>query len=381
MGDGSSSSSSPTDDADTKAVKGVKDRLEFFFSDANVRQDRFIRRMLMQKDGEHKGKVPIASLLRFNTIKKYTEKEEVIVKAAKELEETLTLDEEAKSIGRKVEFTSEMMDEHIPKSLHVMDLPVKEVEGNKKYDCTVDDVKGAFEKYGDVALVKLAFSGYKKPRDADGCAMVEFATKEGLEKAAEAALTIKEKVDVEPKEKVAIKESAIRVMLLAEFLEENKKNRKPRDNKRKNDEKGGMEERAHRTFKFDWKPGCVVKIKGLPEGCNREAILDSIALHLDVSVTEVKDRKIYADFSIGQTEGAIRFLEPADHIRELAIKLKSGDLEIHGAKIEDAFLLEADAEKKYYDDFIAFKNKQIRNNEDEKRSRKRGRYGRGRGRA
>merc|ERR1712106_430663 len=111
---------------------------------------------------------------------------------------------------------------------------VKEVEGSKKYDCTVEDVKGAFEKYGDVALVKLAFSGFKKPRDADGCAMVEFATKEGLEKAAEAAVTIKEKVDVEPKEKVAIKESSIKVMLLSEFLEENKKNRKPRDNKRKN---------------------------------------------------------------------------------------------------------------------------------------------------
>eukprot|EP00526_Cylindrotheca_closterium_P018641 CAMPEP_0113617364 /NCGR_PEP_ID=MMETSP0017_2-20120614/8740_1 /TAXON_ID=2856 /ORGANISM="Cylindrotheca closterium" /LENGTH=371 /DNA_ID=CAMNT_0000526753 /DNA_START=78 /DNA_END=1193 /DNA_ORIENTATION=+ /assembly_acc=CAM_ASM_000147 len=364
---------STAEDSEAKTLQNVKDRLQFFFSDANVRQDRFIRKLLMDKEGEHKGKVPIESLLRFNTIKKYTEKAEVIVKAAKELEETLTLDEAASAIGRKVEFTSDMMNGHVPNSLHVMNLPVAQTDGgSKKYDCTVDDVKNAFQKYGDVALVKLAFSGRNKPRDADGCAMVEFATKESLEKAAEASLTVKEKADVEPKEPVTVKDSTVKVMLLSEFLEENKKNRKERDNKRgRND---GKDERESRTFKFDWKTGCVVKIKGLPEGTNREAILDSIALHLDVSVTEVKNRKIYADFSIGQTEGAVRFLEPADHVKELATKLKSGDLQIAGTKIEDAFLLEGDEEKKYYEDFIAFKNKQIRNHE-EKRSRKKGRFG------
>ena len=139
-------------------------------------------------------------------------------------------------------------------------------------------------------------------------------------------------------------------------------------------DKDGKEGKESRTFTCDWKPGCVVKIKGLPEGTNREAILDSIALHLDISVTEVKNRKIYADFSIGQSEGAVRFLEPADHVKELAAKLKSGDLQISASKIEDAFVLEGDEEKKYYDDFIAFKNKQIRNHE-ERRSRKKGRFG------
>ena len=366
------SDSTETENSEAKTLTDVKDRLRFFFSDANVRQDRFIRKLLMDKDGEHKGMVPIETLLRFNTIKKYTESEEVIVKAAEELEDILTVNDAKTAIGRKVEFTSDMMDGHIPKSLHVMNLPIAESEESKKYDCTVDDITNAFKKYGDVALVKLSFSGYNKPRDADGSAMVEFSTKESLEKAAEAVLTIKEKADVEPKEKVTIKDSTLKIMLLSEFLEENKKNRKTRDNKRgRND---GKEEKESRTFKFDWKPGCVVKVKGLPEGTNREAILDSIALHLDVSVTEVKNRKIYADFSIGQTEGAIRFLEPADHVKELADKLKSGDLEISGSKVDDAFLLEGDEEKKYYDDFIAFKNQQIRNHDD-KRSRKKGKFG------
>ncbi|CAJ1930425.1 unnamed protein product [Cylindrotheca closterium] len=368
------------EDSEAKTLQNVKNRLQFFFSDANVRQDRFIRKLLMDKEGEHKGKVPIESLLRFNTIKTHTEKAEVLVKAAKELEEILEFDEGAAAIGRKVEFTSDMMDGHIPKSLQVMNLPVAKSDGESaKYDCTVDDVKDVFQKYGEVALVKLRFSGYKKPRDADGSAMIEFTTKEGLEKAAEATLTVKEKADVEPKEKVTVKDSTLKVMLLSEFLEENNSNRKQRDNKR--DRNDGKEENEPRTFKFDWKPGCVVKIKGLPEGINREAILDSIALHLDISVTEVKNQKIYADFSIGQTEGAVRFLEPADHVKELATKLKSGDLQISGSKVEDAFMLEGDEEKKYYEDFIAFKNKQIRNHDEKQRSRKKGRFGgRGRGR-
>lgn len=364
---------STTADSEATTLQNVKDRLKFFFSDANVRQDRFIQKLLLDKDGEHKGMVPVESLLRFNTIKRHTEKGEVLVKAAKELEEILTLDEASAAIGRKVEFTSDMMDGHVPKSLHVMNLPITETDGgSKKYDCTVDDVKSAFQKYGDVALVKLAFSGYSKPKDADGCAMVEFATKESFEQAAEATLTVKEKTDVEPKESVTIKDSTLKVKLLSEFLEENKKHRKGR-----NDKRGRNDGNETRDFKFDWKSGCVVKITGLPEGTNREAILDSIALHLDISVTEVKNRKIYADFSIGQTEGAVRFLEPADHVKELATKLKSGDLEIGGSKLEDAFMLEGDDEKKYYEDFIAFKNKQIRNHE-EKRSRKKGRYGGGR---
>jgi hypothetical protein len=32
---------------DLKAVEGVKERLKFFFSDANIRQDAFVRKLLM----------------------------------------------------------------------------------------------------------------------------------------------------------------------------------------------------------------------------------------------------------------------------------------------------------------------------------------------
>jgi RNA recognition motif-containing protein len=359
---------------DLKAVNDVKGRLEFFFSDANIRQDRFIRKLLMDGDGEEKGRVPVESLLKFNTIKCYTEKVEVVAKAAKALPDLLTLDETETAIGRKVAFTEDMMNENIPKSLYIKNLPLKEKEhGGKEYGCTVDEVKELFKEYGDVVLVKMMWAGPRKQKQPDGCAMVEFSTKDGMEKAAAATLTIKDGSEVEATENVTMGESKIGVMLFSEYFEKKQKEDTGKSgNKRDREDK---EEKEIRTFTCDWKPGCVIKIKGLPEGCNREAILEAVALQLDISMTEVKNKKIYADFSIGQTEGALRFLEPDDHVAVMANRFKTGELQISGAKVEDAFLLEGDVEKKYYDDFIAFKNKQIRHHEENKRSRKKGKFG------
>jgi hypothetical protein len=362
-------------EADLKAVNDVTGRLEFFFSDANIRQDRFIRKLLMDTDGEEKGLVPVESLLKFNTIKCYTEKVEVVAKAAKALPDLLTLDSTETAIGRKVAFTEDMMNENIPKSIYIKNLPLKEKEhGGKEYGCTVDEVKELFKGYGDVVLVKMMWAGPRKQKQPDGCAMVEFSTKDGLEKAVAATLTIKDGAEVEATENVTMGESKIGVMLFSEFVEKKKKEgtEKSGSNKRDRDD---TEEKEIRTFTCDWKPGCVIKVKGLPEGCNREAILDAVALQLEISMTEVKEKKIYADFSIGQTEGAIRFLEPDDKVAVMANRFKTGELQISGAKVEDAFLLEGDVEKKDYDDFIAFKNKQIRHHEENKRSRKKGKFG------
>lgn len=352
-------------------ISDIKGRLEFFFSDANIRQDRFIRKLLLDKEGDDKGMVPIESLLKFNTIKKYTEKTEIVAKAAKELPDLLILNEDETAIGRKVEFTEEMMNDNIPKSLYVTKLPMKENEdGRQIYSCAIDEVKALFEKYGKVALVRLMW-GSRKHKQPDGAAMVEFAKKEDLDKAVAAVLTIKEGSEIEAAEKLTLGDSTLGVMLFSEFVE--KKGDKKSGKKRERNGDGGAKE--SKTFTYDWKPGCVIKMKGLPDGCNREAILDAIALQMDISVTEVKNQNIYADFSIGQTNGYIRFPEPGDHIGEMAKRLKSGELQVAGCKIEGASMLAGEDEKKYFDDFIEFKNKQIRNRDENKRSRKRGRHG------
>uniref|UniRef100_A0A7S0Y790 HTH La-type RNA-binding domain-containing protein n=1 Tax=Pseudo-nitzschia delicatissima TaxID=44447 RepID=A0A7S0Y790_9STRA len=377
---------------DPKAIEGLKERLEFFFSDANIRQDVFIRKLLMNSDEKSVG---VDVLLRFNTIKKFSDESSVLIQAAKELKDSLVVDEEKMTITRVTPFTIDMMNQNIPKSLLVKNLPINE---SKQYDVKVDELRELFENYGKVALVKLKFSSppfsgkedyygpSKKRRNfPSGSANIEFHTQEDLEKAAEATLTTKGGETVEPKDKIELGATETRksatelgVMLLSEFVASCKDKKEKRGDKKRS--KPHPEADEIPKFTFDWKPKCVIKVKGLPEGCDREAMLSAIGKGLDVSAEEVMDRKIYVDYSRGQKDGAIRFPEPSDSVEELAKKLKAGDLKILDAAVEDAAILEGDEEKKYWEDFIEFKNKQAIQRAEEKKNRggknKRHKFGR-----
>ena len=84
-----------------------------------------------------------------------------------------------------------------------------------------------------------------------------------------------------------------------------------------------------------------------------------------MTVDQIKDLKIYVDFSRGQKDGAVRFLV-SDKVADLCAKLGSGEVLVSGAKVESAHVLEGDAEIKYWDEFMAFKNKQMSHKRDEK---------------
>lgn len=385
---------------DLQAVEGVKERLRFFFGDSNVRQDVFLRRLLTnEEDGRS---VPIDVMLRFNTIKKHTENPAVIVHAAKELDDMLIVDEKKATLSRVVPFTMELMDGNISKSLLMKNLPLKDgtrpaPKGSetppKEYDVTVDEIRALFEKYGDVAMVKLKFSpvavddpagggNFKKrkfvklkPVHPTGSAMIEFHNKEDSDKAALATLTIKGGEKLDPTDKVVLEGkpgTELEVMLLSEYIENQKKERneqlgRKESNKRSRDDDAPEEPQELPKFLLDWKPGCVIKLRGLPESCTREAIIEMLSLGLDISVEEVKARKIYADYSRGQTEGAIRFPEPNDKIAILAKRLADGDLTIQDVKLEEAVILAGNDEEKYWTEFADFKTKQIQHKAEEKR--------------
>jgi hypothetical protein len=383
---------------DLKAVEAVKERLKFFFSNANVRQDAFIRKHLIQTEEKS---VPLDVMMRFNTIKKLSEKPAVVVQAAKELSDILTVDGATSAISRVVPFTPEMMKENVPLSLRVKNLPVKEEKNEhddkvtKKYDAKVDEVRELFDKFGDVALVKFQW-GYdnedgdrwnrneKRRKQPTGDALVEFYKQEDCEKAADAILTIKKGEKVEPKEKLILPATDSRpdpieldVMLLSDYIDAIRnrggKNKKDKENKRKRDREdkdGEYKKEDPVKYVVDWKPGCVLKLKGLPENCDREALLDAMAEGLKTTVEEVRNQRIYADYSRGHSDGAIRFQEPSDTIADLVKKFNDGELKVMDGKVEETKILEGDEEKKYWDDFIEFKTKQMNNGRDKKRGKR-----------
>lgn len=347
-------------------IDKVKERLSFFFSDANVRQDRFIRRLLLSEEGDHPHQVTVESLLRFNTIKQHTTKPEDVVEAALSMDELVVSDDKL-AIGRAKPFTASMMDDNIPLTLCVGNLPNED----NKYTVGLDEVRDLFSEYGKVSMVKFRFQGTSRKRTPSGMAMVEFADQEGADKASADVLTSKEGKATESKRKLKLGDAELTVITLKDFIEGSKRNR---DDKRQRSEDGGAdgeddEKKELEPFTIDWKKGCVIRIKGVAEGCSREAILSAVASGLGITVDEVKDKNVYADYSKGQKDGAIRFETP-DSVEDMLKKLKSGDLEVAGAKVEEAFVLEGDEEEKYWQDFIDFKNKQ-RQHRFEERSSKR----------
>ena len=65
----------------------IVERLEFFFSDANLRMDKFLRGVIM--DSYTGGFVEIETLLKFNTIKKLSTDPAVIAAAAEKIEQLI----------------------------------------------------------------------------------------------------------------------------------------------------------------------------------------------------------------------------------------------------------------------------------------------------
>ena len=357
--------------SEEEALAGVTERLQFFFSDANIRQDNFIRHKLMSDDKC----VPIDDLLKFNTIKQYTLDSEVVKKAAEKLSDFLVVKDDA--IARVKEFTKDLMDKNIPVTLVVSNLPTEEKEGRIKYTATNDELKEMFEGYGTVVLTKFRF-GFAQSPDDDvmgsspgkrrvraprvpiGSALVEFETTEAFDKAVADTLTTKQGATVEPKRKLKLGDNELAVVTLQEYIDSRKKRKPDRDDE--------TEAEDLPTYKVDWKPGCVIKLDGLARACDREKMVEAIAEGLGKDVEGVKEMQIYVDFSRGQTDGCIRFLEP-EQVPDILKKLQSGELHIAGEKVESAILLEGDAEKQYWQDFMDFKTKQLRQREEERRGR------------
>lgn len=375
---GSVNSSNKKDD-----MEAVKERLRFFFSDANVRQDAFIRKYLMEGGGEETNGVPVDVLLRFNTIKQHTTSPETVLQAAKELDSILTVTDN-NLIGRVDPFTESKMNENIPNTLYLSNLPIE----RNRHKNSADEIRQLFgDKASSIVLVKFRFGFSDRPEDDDddldlasppqqgkrgrrvplGACLVEFESLEVLEAAAAHTLTSKDDGEtVQPKKVLTLGEHHIvQVQLLKDYIE-SRKNIK----KRKQSDLHVDEPASPKKFFIDWKPGCVIQVTGFGSACDREAILDAVAKDFGMAVEKLKDEKnVFADFSRGQSTGAIRFHEPSDNIRKLCDKLNAGNVTIAGEKVEKAEILSGDEEKKYWDDFMEFKTKQKQQREEERANR------------
>jgi xRRM domain len=492
--------------SDPETLSHVAERLKFFFSNANIRGDRFMQNQINIR-GPDSGKrpVPIEVLLRFNTLKKYTTDPQVVMAAAQQLlSEQLVVvqnnnndnnnDSSSNStagaaLRRVHSFTMEMMNDNVPKTLVVSNLPIQKKEnanaaGEEKeddddeatYAVSMDDIRKVFEEFGPVAMIRMRFGPspkqlqqqqQAKKKDNEGeeehhhhdhsrhdaspggrrvqyrypaqYAFVEYETTADCEKALAEVLTTTqqggdEDVEHQPKQrKLQLGGNELQVTSLQDYMDQQKLKRQAKKENTKSalttpqdkqkaaiggDGDGGSTEKenvsssaaaaAAALYTIDWKPGCVIKLEGLADGCDREAIMTAVATAMEYSTVDAlkDDQLVYVDYSRGQTTGAIRFFEPNDKIKMLLSKLycptsttttasasaatastdASGDddkqekklaegggdegkakvdddtaatvIKIAGAQVERAYLLEGEQEEKYWKEFIDFKNHQ-----------------------
>mmetsp|Transcript_22578 Transcript_22578/g.33771 ORF Transcript_22578/g.33771 Transcript_22578/m.33771 type:complete len:378 (+) Transcript_22578:195-1328(+) len=369
-------------ESDEIIIGKVAERLSFFFSNANLRMDKFLRREVTNKANEG-GFVTIDVLLRFNTIKNITEDPKLIAKAAKEVKQPLLkLKEDESAIGRVEPFTNDMMEDNVKVTLRVSNIPTKDTDSGPDYDVSREEMVDMFKEFGDVAMVRLLKSklkGYTN-KVAVNRAFVEFHSVEDMEKAvAELCTEDINDESLKPKKVLTVKGTELRVKTMQQWLDKKKTKRDGQSPKAQNNNKEKSKKRANAEaeeeemkaqieaiqFKLDWKPGCVISVKGLPDNCDREMILAAVKSFMgDGEIT------VRADYSRGQKDGAVRFDEPNEKISSLALELKEGKITIGEEKVQSASVLEGEEEKKYYDDYIAFRTKQMRMHAEEKLKRK-----------
>uniref|UniRef100_A0A6P4FAZ6 La-related protein 7 n=1 Tax=Drosophila rhopaloa TaxID=1041015 RepID=A0A6P4FAZ6_DRORH len=156
----------------------IRGQMEFYFGDANLSKDRFLRRYVEQDPY-----VPLEIFLTFNKIKTLTQDVQQIAKALSN-SQLLELDETKLKVRRKTKLPDQR--DVNDKTLYVEALPAS---------ASHDWLKEVFSRYGPVAYVSLPhYPGTKKIKEF---AFIEFEKTGSVEKAVKAFAQIQGVLSVE----------------------------------------------------------------------------------------------------------------------------------------------------------------------------------------
>lgn len=149
-----------------KLFNGIREQMEFYFSDANLRKDRFMGELVQENE---EGYVDLEVFLTFHKIQAFTNDVKVIATAL-ESSEILKLNDEKTRVKRvtKLEYKHDVDD----CTLYVERLPL-----NADHNW----LKTAFSKHGHVLYVSLP--RYRHNGKIKGFAFIEFSSPEEVDKA------------------------------------------------------------------------------------------------------------------------------------------------------------------------------------------------------
>ncbi|XP_037269401.2 la related protein 7 [Rhipicephalus microplus] len=149
-----------------KLFKSIRDQMEFYFSDANLRKDRYMNHLVLR---DEEGYVDLEVFLTFHKIRFLTSDVRDIAGAIA-TSKLLQMDEEHRRVRRGSEFTAKVdVDEC---TLYVERLPL---HADHAW------LKGAFSRHGQVVYVSLP--RYRHNNRIKGFAFIEYASPEDVDRA------------------------------------------------------------------------------------------------------------------------------------------------------------------------------------------------------
>lgn len=195
---------------------------------------------------------------------------------------------------------------------------------------TLDEIQEFIDKYGKSKCIRMRKDKEKKFK---GSIYVEMSTKEECDKLLSEELKYSG-------------EALAEKSYLQDHLD-SKKSKKPKKEEKKD----------------EWEVGCVLKVKNIGEGANRE----------DFEAVLNKKQYQFIDFCRGQTEGFLRFKKP-EFAKETLEKFTSEKPMIGGNEIEVS-LVEGDEEKEYWEKISDLRNQKKQKGQKRGGASKRGRRG------
>ena len=156
----------------------IKDQLEFYFSESNLRKDKFLQKEISKtKDGF----VGLDVLFTFNKLKALTTDAKEVSDALKD-SDLVEVSKDGDKIRRSADLPAD--DTSKERTLYVKGYPLDDA------DVTIESVGDAFKEYGKVLMVRLRKDS--RTKKFKGSAFVEFDKPDCVKAAVDAAYTDKE---------------------------------------------------------------------------------------------------------------------------------------------------------------------------------------------
>ncbi|CAG2167559.1 unnamed protein product [Oppiella nova] len=156
-----------------RLLNGIREQIEFYFSDANLRHDRFMRQLIGAEDPELRGRqcVPLNEFLKFNKISEMTQNTRDI-SLALERSKCLSLNQTQQTVQRVDPFATQDTKEVDELTIYVERLPP-----------TADHqwIRSVFEPFGRIQYIKVPH--FRHNHMIMGFAFVEYEDRLSAQKA------------------------------------------------------------------------------------------------------------------------------------------------------------------------------------------------------